>query len=92
MGIDAHRRGASPPPAPHDASLVPRDRGAAVRLAQHGEDAGDLGLPQARRLEPERGHRPGGRSGARRRRTGGARAPISPAQGDVPAPREASNA
>ena len=35
---------------PADASLVPRDRRADVRVGQHGQDAGQRGLPQARRL------------------------------------------
>ena len=50
---------ASPAAAARDALLVPRDRGAALCLAQHDQDAGDLGLPQARRLEPQRRDRGG---------------------------------
>ena len=42
--------------------LLPRDRGATLRLAEHGEDAGDLDLPEARRLQQERGDRTGGRA------------------------------
>ncbi len=58
--------GAAPVAAACDPSLVPRDRRAAVRVAQHGQDPGDLRLPEVRRLEPERGDRPG--RGARPRR------------------------
>ena len=53
------RRRASPPAAPGDASLVPRDRRPALRLAEHDQDPGDLGVPQARRLEPQRRDRAG---------------------------------
>ena len=64
----ADRRRAPAAPAARDASLVPRDRRAALRLAQHDQDPGDLGVPQARRLEPQRRDRAGGRAGAGGRR------------------------
>ena len=47
--------------SPRDASLVSRDRGEAARLPQHDQDAGDLRVPKARRVEPQRRDR-GGRS------------------------------
>ena len=37
---------------PADAPLVPRDRRADVRVGEHGQDAGQRGLPQARRVLP----------------------------------------
>src|SRR5262249_42962395 len=40
-------------------SLVPRDRGAADRVSQHREDAGDLDLPEARRHRAQRRDRRG---------------------------------
>jgi LuxR family transcriptional regulator, maltose regulon positive regulatory protein len=46
-------RAPTPAPAP-DPPHVPGDRRPPVRLTPHGEDAGHLGLPQARRLVPER--------------------------------------
>src|SRR5262249_41006012 len=52
---------ASPLAAARDASLVPRDRGAARRLPQHREDAGDLDLQEARRHGAQRRDR-GGRA------------------------------
>ena len=56
LGPDAG--GATAPAAPLDPPFVPRDRRAALRLTQHDQDAGDLRLPQARSLEPQRGDRP----------------------------------
>ena len=41
-------------PAPPDPPHIPGDRRPPVRLPAHGEDAGDLRLPQARRLVPQR--------------------------------------
>ena len=60
-------RRAAPAAAPFDPPLVPRDRRAPVRLAQHDQDPGDLRLPQARRLEPQRRDRQGARARPRRR-------------------------
>ena len=64
LGRVPHRRRAAPAPAPDDASLVPGDRRTALRLPQHGEDSGDLGLSEARRLLAERGDRAGDRARA----------------------------
>ena len=47
--VVAHHRGAADPALPADAPLVPRDRRAHLRLGQHGQDAGQRRLPQARR-------------------------------------------
>ena len=58
-------RAAAPPAAAHP-SLVPRDRGAAVRLPPHREDTGDLHLPQARGLFTQRDDRPDARAGPAR--------------------------
>ncbi len=90
VGVDPHGSGAPPAAVPDDPSLLPRDRRAALRLAQHGQDAGDLRLPQARRFQPERGDRASDRARARRRLT---RVPrlISPAPDDVAGRRKASN-
>ena len=54
----ADDRRAAPAAAPADPSVVPGDRGAAVRLPAHGQDPGDLHLPQARRLLAQRDDRP----------------------------------
>ena len=56
----------APPSASCDSPFLPPDRGAAVRLAEHDQDAGDLRLPQARRIEPQRRGRRGSASRARR--------------------------
>ena len=64
VGADAGRAAAAA--AALDPPLVPGDRRAPVRLAQHDQDAGDLRLPQARRLEPQRRDRSGGRARAGR--------------------------
>ena len=69
VGVEPHL-GGSPAAAARHASLLPRDRRPPVRLAQHGEDAGDLGVPQVRRLQPERGDRACGRARSRRRNGG----------------------
>ena len=61
-GIVAHDRRASAPPAAADPPLVSGDRGAALRLPEHGQDPGDLDLPQARRLVSQRGDRPHARA------------------------------
>ena len=50
--------------AADDAPELPRDRREPGCLAKHGEDPGDLRLPQARRLVAERGDRPGERARA----------------------------
>ena len=47
---------------PTDASLR-EIAGCALRLAEHGEDALEVDLPQARRLDPRRGGRAGPRAG-----------------------------
>ena len=70
LGLDAHRRGVAAPAAPDHLPLLPRDRRAALRLAQHGQDAGDIGLPQARRLLAQRGDRTGDRARPRGRPDG----------------------
>ncbi len=67
LGVDADGGRAPAAAAAHHAPLVPRDCGAAVRLAQHGEEPGDLGVPEARCGEPERGDRAGRRGGPRGR-------------------------
>ena len=59
----AQRRRPHPGRAPaaaaaRHAPLVPRDRRTPLRLPQHGQDPGDLGLSQARRLQPQRRNRP----------------------------------
>ena len=72
-----------PPAAPDHAPLLPRDRGATLRLAEHGEDAGDLDLPEARRLQQERGDRTGGRARPRLGTGSGRVRPRSPTPGDV---------
>ena len=65
--LDAdHRRAAAAAAADH-APLVPRDRRAAVRIAEHGQDPGDLDLPQARRDIAQRSGRAGDRHGPARR-------------------------
>ena len=46
--------------AARHASLLPRDRSTPLRLPQHRQDPGDLRLPQARRLQPQRRDRPRG--------------------------------
>ena len=56
-GVVADDRGAAPGSAAVDPPLVPRDRGPPARLAAHGQDAGDLRLPEARCLVTQRGHR-----------------------------------
>ena len=53
---------------PADAPLLPRDRRADPRLGQHGQDAGQRRLPQARRLVALGGRHL--RAGARRARPG----------------------
>ena len=50
VAIAAQPRRAAASPIPADASHVPRHRGAALRLPQHGQLTGRLDLPQARRL------------------------------------------
>ena len=57
--LDPDGRRAPPPHVPAHAPVVPRDRRAPVRLAEHGQDPGDLDLPQARGLRAL-GRRPGG--------------------------------
>src|SRR5262249_21353381 len=52
--------------------LVPGDRRTPIRLTQHGQDAGDRGLPEVRRHEPERRDRAGCRVGTDRRSRGSA--------------------
>ena len=54
-----------------DPSLAGGDQRAAVRLAEHGQDAGDLDLPQVRRVESRRDDQPHARarSGRPPRRT-----------------------
>ena len=64
VGVEPDRRRAAPAPAALDAPDLPRDRRAVVRLTQHREDASDLDLSQARRLEPRRGGVPRRRSWA----------------------------
>ena len=49
--------GAAPVALPKHPPLVPRDRAAPVRLAPHGEDTGDRGLPQAGRVLSQRSRR-----------------------------------
>ena len=83
LGVHADNGRASPAPAADDPPLVPGDRRAAVRLPQHRQDPGDLGLPEARCVQPERGDRPGDRARVGRRSVRIA-APTSPARGDVP--------
>ena len=89
LGRDADGGGAAPAAVPDDAPLVPGDRRAPVRLAQHGQDAGDLRVPQARRQQPQRGDRArrGARPGGRRRRSSGGRAP-SCARAEAAAPAQ----
>ena len=41
-----------------DPPLVPRDRRGAVRLPEHHQDPGNLGVPEARRVQPKRRDRP----------------------------------
>ena len=55
--VVAHDRRAAPAPAVTDASLLPRDRRAPLHLPSHGEDPGDLDLPQARRVVAQRDDR-----------------------------------
>ena len=57
--LTAQPRRAPGPALPADPPDVPGDRRAAVRLPQHGQLAGDLDLPQARRLLAHRGRRAG---------------------------------
>ena len=47
--VDPHDGGAETPAVPAHVLLVPPDRGADAPVAPHREDAGDLGLPEARR-------------------------------------------
>jgi hypothetical protein len=54
-GVDALHGRAASAPAAGDLPLLPGDRRATVRLPTHGEDPGDLDLPQARRLLAQRG-------------------------------------
>ena len=54
-----HPGGGSPPAAPDHPPVLQGDRRPAVRLAPHGEDAGDLDLPEARRHVARRGGRRG---------------------------------
>jgi hypothetical protein len=63
----AHDGRAADPALPADAPLVPRDRRARLRLGEHGQDAGERGLPQARRVLPVRGRDAGPPVGAARR-------------------------
>ena len=63
-----HGGGAADPPVPADPSLVPGDRRADLRLGQHGQDAGQRRLPQARGLVPLRRGRARPRLRAARRR------------------------
>ena len=78
----------APPSASCDSPFLPPDRGAAVRLAEHDQDPGDLRLPQARRIEPQRRGRRGSASRARRAPSRAhlgqevAQGPNSPAGGD----------
>ena len=58
-GHVAHHRGAAAAAAPADPPHLPRDRRAAARVAAHDQDAGDVGLPEARGVVAGRGHRPG---------------------------------
>ena len=44
--------GAADPALPAHPPVVPGDRRARLRLGQHGQDAGQRGLPQARRVVP----------------------------------------
>ncbi len=57
-------------PHPLHAPVLPGDRRAPPRLEEHDQDPGDLRLPEARRLQPERGGRR--RRGPRPRRGRGA--------------------
>ena len=67
LGIHADNGRASPTAAADDPPLVPGDRRAAVRLPQHRQDPGDLGLPEARCVQSERGDRTGDRARVGRR-------------------------
>ncbi len=48
-------------PIPRDPSVVPRDRRTPHRVAEHDQDAGHVGVSQARRHVAKRRRRPGGR-------------------------------
>ena len=74
----SHARGAPGPPVPAHAPQLRRDRRRGLRVAQHGEDAGHRGVPQARCELAGRGGRPGPRGRAPRRLTG-----LSSRTGDV---------
>ena len=65
--VIADDRGAQDAALPAHPPLVPRDRRAGLRVGQHGQDAGQLGLPQARRVVPLRGRLPGASARAARR-------------------------
>jgi LuxR family transcriptional regulator, maltose regulon positive regulatory protein len=54
-GIVAHHCRVASAPAVGHPPVVPGDRPAAVHLPAHGQDPGDLHLPQARRLLPQPG-------------------------------------
>ena len=60
---DAHHRRAADPGSAAHPPLLPRDGIAALRLAQHRQDAGPGGLPQARRVLALRGRCPRERAG-----------------------------
>ena len=78
QGLEPHRRRDAADAVPADPSLVPGDRRPAAPLAQHDQDAGDLRLPQARRLDARRRDRRSSAARPRRRVRAGA--------GDRPVP------
>ena len=87
----AHCGGAACAPPPPEPSLVPRDRRAALRLAEHRQDPRPRHLPQARRLLTRRGRRAGARSRARSGRLRRPSRPAASAQAAEPRPREAAH-
>ena len=63
----ADHGGAADPALPAHPPVVPGDRRAGLRVGEHGQDAGQRGLPQARRVVPLRGRDAGATARAARR-------------------------